>query len=161
MTIKELQPNEWKLYKQIRLEALKESPDSFGQVYDDVVNEPDAYWQEKTNALAEKKTIFMALDNERAVGMIYAFLRDNGDAGLGGMYVSPESRRQGLARALIDHALAWVKERCITRVTFYNRKGNLPAQQLYESYGFTLTGKEMPIEWDDTVLIEQMEMKLS
>ncbi|KAJ5620682.1 hypothetical protein N7510_004666 [Penicillium lagena] len=75
-----------------------------------------------------------------------------------GMFVSPESRRRGHGRRLIEAAVQAAREEGQTRgaasvrVVLIVEPGNDGAQKLYESTGFAL--------WDDTVL-ERNSGKLS
>ena len=58
-------------------------------------------------------------------------------------------RRRGLARLLLDQVLAQAKAQLSTRVTLEVRKSNLPAQKLYESIGFLITGTRKGYYSDD------------
>jgi ribosomal-protein-alanine N-acetyltransferase len=49
-------------------------------------------------------------------------------------------RRRGIARLLLAQVLAQAGAQLISRVTLEVRKSNLPAQRLYESFGFVATG---------------------
>jgi len=49
-------------------------------------------------------------------------------------------RRRGVARLLLKRVLGHAREQSIGRVTLEVRKSNLPAQKLYESTGFVVTG---------------------
>ena len=49
-------------------------------------------------------------------------------------------RRRGVARLLLKRALGHAREQSISRVTLEVRKSNVPAQKLYESMGFVVTG---------------------
>lgn len=56
---------------------------------------------------------------------------------IGNVAVLPEYRRRGIARALVEAALALAQERGAERVLLEVVEGNLPASALYESLGFT------------------------
>ncbi|MCQ4265280.1 hypothetical protein [Stutzerimonas stutzeri] len=45
--IKVLTPEKWRLYKFVRLNSLRDSPDSFGSTYDHEVGLSDAQWQSR------------------------------------------------------------------------------------------------------------------
>ena len=55
--------------------------------------------------------------------------------------VHPEARRRGLARALVTEALAEAKAAGAARVLLEVAVDNLAARGLYESFGFTETGR--------------------
>ena len=54
--------------------------------------------------------------------------------------VSPASRRQGVARALIAALVSALRERGSKQLTLEVRASNGPARQLYESLGFLQVG---------------------
>lgn len=54
--------------------------------------------------------------------------------------VSPASRRQGVARALIEALVSALRERGSKQLTLEVRVSNGPARQLYESLGFLQVG---------------------
>lgn len=54
--------------------------------------------------------------------------------------VSPASRRQGVARALIEALFSALRERGSKQLTLEVRASNGPARQLYESLGFLQVG---------------------
>ena len=49
-------------------------------------------------------------------------------------------RRNGIARLLLERVIAEARARCMARVTLEVRQSNIPAQRLYESLGFVITG---------------------
>ena len=54
--------------------------------------------------------------------------------------VSPASRRQGVARALIEALISALRQRGSKQLTLEVRASNGPARQLYESLGFLQVG---------------------
>lgn len=54
--------------------------------------------------------------------------------------VSPASRRQGIARALIEALVSALRQRGSKQLTLEVRASNGPARQLYESLGFLQVG---------------------
>lgn len=69
---------------------------------------------------------------------------------LWGMYVAPQARRQGLARALVAHLLAQAAALPgVRQVTLGVHAGNHAARALYESLGFVAWGTEPAAAWVD------------
>lgn len=52
------------------------------------------------------------------------------------LFVLPEARRRGVARALIRHALRWAQRRGAGGAELGMAAGNRRARRLYESFGF-------------------------
>lgn len=50
--------------------------------------------------------------------------------------VSPQHRRKGLARAMMDAMMEDAKKQQVTAISLEVREGNLAARSLYEVYGF-------------------------
>ena len=65
-------------------------------------------------------------------------------ATIGGVYVSPAHRRNGLARRLTEAAIAWAREHGCTLVRL---SASEPAETLYRSLGFT-QGRELVLRLD-------------
>ena len=64
----------------------------------------------------------------------------NGYAHIENLVVAQELRRQGLARALVERALAWAESKHLAGVMLETQNNNSPACHLYESCGFILKG---------------------
>ena len=63
-----LAPEEWQLYKQIRLEALLNEPQAFASSFAEVMERPDSHWQERLiemlrEAMLEKARALLDGDN--------------------------------------------------------------------------------------------------
>jgi ribosomal protein S18 acetylase RimI-like enzyme len=57
------------------------------------------------------------------------------------LWVRRRARRLGIARRLVDAALAWVDAEGDDEVVLWVRHDNRPAIELYQSVGFTATGR--------------------
>ena len=53
------------------------------------------------------------------------------------LYVAPGTRRRGVGRALVDAALAWVREQGVERVELRVVHGNAEGQAFWRALGFT------------------------
>lgn len=89
---------------------------------------------------------FVALEQERLAGTCAAFLSAGHSnilkdltVTLAGIYVPPEYRRRGIARALTESALQWCRERKCSTVRLHASQAGRP---LYAGLGF-VTATEM------------------
>lgn len=57
---------------------------------------------------------------------------------LNDLFVEPDARRQGVARALMEEAVAFCRRSGAAGVTLKTQVGNAPARALYESLGWAL-----------------------
>lgn len=78
-------------------------------------------------------------DDRRLLGFAHLLLHPNtwniGDCCyLEDLFVSPEARRQGIAKCLMNAVYAYARERKCNRVYWVTAKGNEVAQSLYKQY---------------------------
>lgn len=57
---------------------------------------------------------------------------------LNDLFVAPEARRRGIARALLSAAAAWARDNQALRITLSTQTTNATARALYESLGWSL-----------------------
>jgi ribosomal-protein-alanine N-acetyltransferase len=97
--------------------------------------------------------------NSRLVGVIVVwFIID--EAHIGTFAVHPDYRRQGIGRALMEHTLNHARQTGMVKVFLEVRRGNLPAIELYKSYGFTVQGLRPRYYTDNNEDALLMEMEI-
>ncbi len=139
--IKILQPDAWQIWRKIRLEAVAQSPESFGGAWEEEVLLPDAKFKRRL----QNSTIFAKIDGGEAVGTVGYYvnsglkLRHRGT--LFGLYVRPDRRGEGVARKLLEAALEHAQDK-IERMQLSVVTTNKAARRLYESLGFTVYGED-------------------
>ncbi|MBF2016651.1 MAG: GNAT family N-acetyltransferase [Rivularia sp. T60_A2020_040] len=149
MKIQFLNSQDVSAYRQLRLQALFESPTAFASSYE----------QESCLTLTDFTARLRAHDNlnsgifgtfddsDRLIGML-GFSRENRPkrahiGTLWSMYVLPEFRRRGVGAALLDRALSHVRELGVVRqIVLALTADNLTASLLYKSRGFEPFGLE-------------------
>jgi GNAT superfamily N-acetyltransferase len=101
----------------------------------------------------EAARILVAEEDDRILGYAYATLeeRDWNDlldacGKLNDLYVDAAARRRGIARALVDAAFAWFRERKAPRVVLLSAWQNPDAHAFFEALGFRRTMVEMTAE---------------
>lgn len=96
--------------------------------------------------------MYLALKEGRACG--YIILRQISDEGtIMNLAVSPEFRRQGIARSLLNYIITYSKSLGIKKLFLEVRSGNNPAIKLYESCGFRTFGLRKKYYPDDDALL--------
>jgi len=147
VAIRPVRADEWQRWRETRLRMLRDDADFFATRYDDMVREPDRAWRDwVADAVAgEQKTLFVAEEDDRWLGVVGAFARVNPlEVQLISMWVDPEARGRGIAGDLIRAVAGWTLERGSTRVVLFVQEANEPAQQLYARAGFRPTGDRAP-----------------
>ena len=156
-TIVRATEDDWERVRDIRLRALADAPFAFGSTFEDERERPESMWRGR---LANRDdATFLAVDEDRAVGLVSVFFEDVGRAHLVSMWVSPEARREGVGWALVDAAIRWAAQNGAATVELWVTESNEPARMLYERCGFAFTGRRQPLPSDPT--LDELEMRRS
>ena len=146
MQIRSLGEVEAALYRKIRLNALKNDPDVFGSSYEKEASLPLETFKAKL-APAKDKFVLGAFQENGLMGIV-TFVRE-GDlknrhkGNIFGMYVSPETRGQGVAKALMEQLIDRSKNLDgLEQIKLSVVSTNEAAKQLYMSFGFEVYGVE-------------------
>jgi ribosomal protein S18 acetylase RimI-like enzyme len=159
--------DEWRPFRDIRLEALKDTPIGFGERYADALVRPEEFWRERTERAASspETALFVALDKAgRFVGTTGVYTPGEPGADremvVYGVYVSPEHRgaRQGPASQLFDAALAWARDAGADPITLSVHEENHRAHAFYRRYGFADTGEKIPYMLDESASLVVMRL---
>lgn len=140
MRIELLAEDQWQRYRAVRLRALTDTPDAFARTYVEEEAFPEQDWRRRLSSGA--KTYVAVLD-DRDVGMATGAARRDRDgvAGLFGMWVAPETRRQGVGIRLVQNVIEWAQSAGFEHLILDVADGNRSAIKLYERAGFQPTGR--------------------
>lgn len=145
-TVRRTTADEWQDFRELRLEALLDSPTNFGQTHAQALAVPDEEWQEaaRTNATSAETAFYVAVDDAtgRLVGMWSAaphFDRPGSWIVLG-VYVRPEARGTDIARRLNEAVIDFARTTDAKELVLLVRDDNERGRRFYEREGFVLTG---------------------
>jgi GNAT superfamily N-acetyltransferase len=97
---------EWEALKELRLAALRESPDAFGSTYEREARADEAAWRRwiTDEGWDGGVATFVAEEQGRLLGMATAYRPDEqpGIMWMFAMLVRPEGRGRGIGRALVE-----------------------------------------------------------
>lgn len=166
MKIRKMQKDDAEKYRDLRLLALKESPAAFGSSYEEN-REKDLkiYYQRIPKPDDEDVVLVAESDDGQFMGMV-GFLRIprvkmRHKGSIYGVYVKPEARGQGIARALMEDALAHIRQvKGLRFVTLSVVTTNTPAKNLYESLGFEIWGTEPEVLYVEGTYYDEHHMIL-
>jgi ribosomal protein S18 acetylase RimI-like enzyme len=145
----------------MRLEALLDSPLSYGSTHDREIERPDSDWRQRAaaGAAAEEEVGFVAVAGGHWVGMARGRLEPP-IAHLIAVYVTPDWRRRGVGEAVSRAVVAWAAERGATAVLLSVSDWNQGARRVYESIGFVPTGTQQPLPSHPEVTESEMRLEL-
>lgn len=140
ITIRRLKQGEARLYRELRLEALRESPEAFGTSLAAALARDERSWIDQADASASgpDRATFIVVA-ERPIGLA-ALYRDAGDPKVGEliqMWVAPELRGGPVAAELLGAIFRWAGETGFSRVRAEVMAGNARALGFYRRCGFT------------------------
>jgi ribosomal protein S18 acetylase RimI-like enzyme len=110
-------------------------------------------WFLGTQLRSDDVAVFVAERDGAVVGYVYAGVEPQSwkelreECGfIHDVAVTEAGRRLGVARALLEAAMAWLRERGMSRVVLWTAERNQPAQRLFAALGFRRTMIEMTRE---------------
>ena len=156
MKIRLLTQDDWKIWRQFRLEALQNSPENFGSSYEEELNWSNTDFQEALN----KNTIFGAFDNHAIIACagFYSLihLKTKHRGVIWGMYTRPEYRGRGIASALIQAVITYASSR-VAQLHLSCVTNNFNAIAFYQKHGFKVYGTEpRALKIDDVFFDEHL-----
>ena len=86
-----------------------------------------------------KRGLHVVLAHRRnaMVGYCISTLADNGQGEVDSIYVTAVVRGRGIGKQLMQDAMAWLRERGAHPIVVEVMAGNVAAEKLYESFGFS------------------------
>lgn len=144
--LREATPADARLYRELRLEALQNSPTAFTADYEKNLSHPAKYWEDRLTIEINEETLFFAEHQGKLIGMTGIARgrsqKTKHSAWIWGVYVTSEWRGVRIAGELINSCLAWAIARSVVIVKLGVSATNQPAIRCYERCGFATYGAE-------------------
>ncbi|MER7959714.1 MULTISPECIES: GNAT family N-acetyltransferase [unclassified Streptomyces] len=179
-SIRVIRADEWERTREIRLAALQDpvANIAFLDTYEEAVERPDSFWQERAEGASESGTkvrqfVAEAPDGSWAGTISLLVERPSDDVRLGeaakvdqthivGVYVRPEARGTGVIDALFRAGVEWswaLPEPTVQRVRLYVHEDNARAAAFYRRFGFVATGVRVAMPGDDSAHEVEYEVR--
>lgn len=130
-------PDDWQLFRTVRLAALREAPYAFGSTLEHEVGRAEADWR---RGLLSRTRFVAEVDGSVAGTVSGGDATTPGTAAITAMWVDPLYRRRGVGDLLIKHVLEWARGQGYSDVVLWVAERNEAAERLYERNGFRRTG---------------------
>jgi ribosomal protein S18 acetylase RimI-like enzyme len=136
-------------FKRLNLEWLEKH--NLTEQYDlDILNDPQG------SVIDKGGCIFIALDNELAVGTAGLAKKNDWEYELVKMAVDPAMRGKGIGKILLNNCLEKAKDLKAEKVSLFSNSKLQTALKLYEQFGFTYVDLK-----DNPLLTADIKMELS
>lgn len=143
VNVRQLKTTEWSLWRDLRLRAVRDSPDAFRATLDEELARQNSDWADIIRATVEhpRGTLLVAEVQNEPIGMIFGRIDAMETcAEVGAMWVNPTARGAGAGGALLDAAISWAADYGVSRLELWVTDGNAAAGALYSSRGLSRTG---------------------
>jgi GNAT superfamily N-acetyltransferase len=156
--------DEWKIYRDLRLRALADSPEAFGSTLAAEQGRPDAEWSNRLTSGAGSDLdlpLLAELEGE-PIGLAWGRIdRSCPDiANLYQMWVAPDYRRLGAGQRLLEAVIAWARSKNAAYLDLGVTFRDSPAMRLYTRLGFEPAGPLEPLRPGSQMLEQPMRLQL-
>ena len=151
--VRRVRPDEADLLRRVRLAALADSPEAFSSTYELEAAFGDDVWSDRALAgsAGDDRAMFVAVtegdgSGSEPVGLAGGYRPNPAEpvVELISMWTSPQVRRAGVGRRLVEAVVGWALAGGATSVGLWVVRGNRAAESLYRSMGFAETGEHAP-----------------
>ncbi len=136
---------DWRAWRDIRLQALRDAPDAFASTFAEQNILGEDHWRQRVAGGGLFLAWIPEVSAAEPAGMAGGYQAAPGTVELISMFVRPQARGRSVGEALIDAVIGWALERDATSVHLWVTETNKHARLLYERCGFSVTGERQPL----------------
>ena len=155
---------EWRVYRDLRLRALADSPDAFSGTLVEGKDRPDAEWSGRLAAGSDPRWNFpvVAEVSGEAIGLAWGRIEpsESDVAHLYQMWVDPKYRNLGVGQMLLRAVITWAGDANARYLDLCVTCGDSPAARLYARAGFMPVGDPEPLRPGSSLLAQPMRLEL-
>lgn len=151
LELRRLTPDDWQLWRAIRLQSLADAPDAFGSTLERENAFTEAEWRER---LVGSRAVLVLVDG-RPVAMGAGWRPDDDRFDIVAMWVEPAFRGRGLSMPVL-HTLVEIGLSEGRRIGLCVTRGNDVARSAYERFGFVDSGETGPLREGSDLMVDHM-----
>jgi ribosomal protein S18 acetylase RimI-like enzyme len=162
--IRRARPEEWAVYRQVRLTALAEAPYAFMSTLEREQDLGEHIWRQRLGA--PTAATFLAWRDGEPAGTATGKADDLADEyavpgswQLVGMWVDPRARGLGVADELVDTVASHARAKGAASLTLWVTEVNHRARAFYKKMGFVPTGARQPVRQEEPGLWEEQMIR--
>jgi GNAT superfamily N-acetyltransferase len=164
LKIRNFAPQEWEIYKQLRLRALAESPEAFGSTLAKEQFRSEAEWSSRLLEGQDSDWNYpvVAEVNQKPGGLAWGRIEQDNPAlaNLYQMWVAPEYRGLGAGQMLLQAVIAWARARNACCLELGVTVRDSPAMRLYTRAGFKPVGDPQQLRPGSEFFEQRMRLQL-
>jgi ribosomal protein S18 acetylase RimI-like enzyme len=152
--VRRVRPEEWQVYRQVRLAALAEAPGAFMSTLEREQGFGEDIWRQRLGSISA--ATFIAWRDGKPTGTATGKIDDPTDEyavpgawQLVGMWVDPRSRGMGVADELVQTVAGHARAEGAVSLVLWVTEVNDRARAFYKRMGFVPTGARQPVRPDE------------
>lgn len=145
ITVRRLSEEDWVEYREVRLRALRESPEAFVASAEEEGEFDEERWRDRMR----RSQRLLAQREQEAVGVASVGTEGTEQDTVGelfGLWVHPEQRGSGVARRLLEAAARTAREDSLNHLVYWVGTDNGRAVAFASSFGFRPTDNRRPMQ---------------
>ncbi|RYD27257.1 MAG: GNAT family N-acetyltransferase [Verrucomicrobiaceae bacterium] len=158
--IRRLNPGEADLYRTVRLESLKESPEAFASTHQLALERSEESWRQQADASAagtDRATFLVLTDKPVGIAALYRNPEKSEEGEMIQVWVAPEYRGGDVAGRLMDTLFRWAAGNRFQTILAEVTPDNSRALRFYEKQGFVRIGREAGQDETNRLLMRRVE----
>lgn len=155
--VRTLAEDDWETYRDLRLQALQESPDAFTSEYDEEAEWSEAQWRERM----ARSSRLAAVNGDDKLGVVsigHHEVLEEGVSEVFGLWVRPESRGTRVATELMDAGIAEARRIGLRQLVYWVDTDNGRAVAFASGYGFRTTAYRRTTRGSDGREVEEIAL---
>jgi ribosomal protein S18 acetylase RimI-like enzyme len=158
-----LSPDDWRVWRSMRLAALAEAPYAFGSRLADWLGAGDREerWRDRLSIPGSRNVVAGLGGEPSGMASGVPLPGDPGAVELISLWVAPSARGRGVADALIEDIATWATALRSPALWLTARESNAAAIALYRRRGFEATGERVRDEDSAGAVVEELVFKRS